>query len=247
MVFSYRQPTDKLSASRFSYPIICVIHLSQAWNPLITRSVFIYILFFFLCHYGSFGHQEQRRDALKPNKHCSHPVITLHYSCEGIKRLHYYFRHCFFCCVRNYLHSEWRSPFCSLQSCKEKTKAERDAVLIRPGWAGKATVKQHNLQEKKKYQKGTATRARLPLSCCRTWMVVTNYVPECGGLLPGVNALTMLLRLHKIVHLCPRGEIRSSSGDNGGFIHLTMWQRAVVLFVSTDSMCSGFQTGVQCS
>lgn len=161
MVFSYRQPTDKLSASRFSYPIICVIHLSQAWNPLITRSVFIYILFFFLCHYGSFGHQEQRRDALKPNKHCSHPVITLHYSCEGIKRLHYYFRHCFFCCVRNYLHSEWRSPFCSLQSCKEKTKAER--CNVDPTWLGwKSNCKATQSARKEKIPEGYCNQGETP-------------------------------------------------------------------------------------
>lgn len=108
----------------------------------------------------------------------------------------------------------------------------------------KNTLKQNKLKNKEKtnsqdqiysgwirdLQEGTAIGARLPLSCCRTGMAVTNYVPESGGPLPGPNALTMLLRLHKIVHSCPRGKYAVHPGTMWSLTRLNRRQRAQVFF-----------------
>lgn len=78
---------------------------------------------------------------------------------------------------------------------------------------------------------GAVKGARKPLSCCRTRREVPNDVPESGGFLPEWNALTMLFRLHKIVHLCPRG-----GGVHPGKLsstRLSQWWRAEVFFGET--------------
>lgn len=125
---------------------------------------------------------------------------------------------------------KWIFLYCNLKrkgscweasDCANKTRRENAVPLqweknILSKWKRQRALSQDLLYSIIGLQHSTETGEIHPLSCCRTRMEVSNYVPS-RGFLPEPNELTMLFRLHKIVYLFPWGKRRVHPGKIEAF------------------------------